>query len=262
MGFRRFLIFVVFALVAANLLILVLWKTTPDISILRTVYPKIVYHGPKQPFTVQFSSSPPISWVSLNNISRQAIGAILVSEDWAFYQHKGFDPNQIREAIMDDLEAGRLRRGASTITQQVAKNVFLSGEKSLWRKLRELAIAIEMERKIRKAKILEIYLNIAEWGTGIYGIGAAAQHYFQKPPSELSPKEGAFLAMLLPSPKRYSQSFRDQELTKFARRRVNDILNKMVQAQYLTQEERDREVGLVLPFEAPPTPTLTEGEQF
>jgi membrane peptidoglycan carboxypeptidase len=156
---------------------------------------------------------------------------------------------QIREAIEESIESGKLKRGASTITQQMVKNVFLSQEKSLIRKARELWLATKVEKVLGKKKILEIYLNIAEWGEGIFGIGRASQHYFHKSASELTAKEGAFLAMLLPSPKKYSISFRKKELTRYARKTVNSILNKLVSANVLTYEQKQVEWNTPLSFE-------------
>jgi len=221
----------------------------PEVSRLKREHPVVRYHGRKRPITIHWSKGRPPGWTPLSAISKPAVGAVVVSEDWAFYRHPGYDAAQIKEAIGESLESGSLGRGASTITQQVTRNVFLTQERSLWRKLKELVLAIRLEREVGKARILETYFNIAEWGAGVYGIGPAAWHYFSKSPSELTPREGAFLAMLLPSPRRYSQSFRDRRLTPFARRTVKSILNKMAQAQYITAEERDLEQIRYLSFE-------------
>lgn len=226
----------------------------PNVASLKQRFPAVVYHGPKRPETVTLSSDPPAGWVRLAEVSSAAMGAVIVSEDWAFYQHKGYDASQIKEAVLDDLEGGRLR-GASTITQQVVKNVFLSKEKTLWRKLKELLLAVRLEKAVTKSRILEIYLNIAEWGDGIYGIRAAAQYYFGKTPAQLTPKEGAFLAMLLPSPKRYSQSFKSRQLTDYARKSMGSILEKMTQARYITEEQRLLESYEPLSFESAPPPS-------
>lgn len=225
----------------------------PDVSQLAHQYPTIKPLSPKDPsglpFDVIWKKSRPPSWVTLSGISRQAVGAVLVSEDWAFYQHSGYDPNQIREAIEESLKEGHLSRGASTITQQVVKNVFLSSERSLWRKIKELWLALRLERRVGKRRILETYFNIAEWGPGIYGISGAAQYYFHKHPSELTAREGAWLAILLPSPIRYGQSFRRKQLTPFAKRTINSVLLKMQQAGYLTEEARLIERETPLSFE-------------
>ena len=209
----------------------------------------MIYHGPKQPSEVVLKPSPPAHWTPLSSIPKSVQGAILVSEDWAFYQHPGYDEKQIHEAIRESLEAGKLTRGASTITQQVVRNIYLSKEKSLIRKARELWLATKIEKVLGKKRILELYLNIAEWDEGVFGVGEASLHYFGKPPAQLRAKEAAFLAMLLPSPKRYSISYRKGELTPYARRIIRSVLNKMVMAQYLSSEERDQEWATPLPFE-------------
>ena len=232
----------------------------PNVAILKHQYP--VLHRPPPTGTtdpdseddepaVTFQKARPAGWVSLSEVSKVATGAILVSEDWAFYQHKGYDPKQIKEAIKEDWEQRRFARGASTITQQVAKNVFLEKDKNLWRKIKELYLAVQLEETVGKRKILETYLNVAEWGYGIYGISAASERYFNKSPKDLTAKEGAFLAMLLPSPKRYSQSFRAKRLTDYGRETVGEILDKMTQAHYLNDSERTLALATPLSFENP-----------
>jgi monofunctional biosynthetic peptidoglycan transglycosylase len=245
----------------------------PDVAVLKSKYPQVIYRGSKTPVQVRLVNSPPAGWTRIESIAKPAMGAIVVSEDWAFFSHEGFDANQLREAIKEDIADRRFSRGASTITMQVVKNVFLSHEKTLYRKAKEFVLAIRLDHHVPKKRILEVYFNIAEWGEGIFGIGAASQKYFGKHPSELTPKEGAFLAMLLPSPKRYSQSFRDKKLTNYARRTVNSILDKMSRANYITEEERDIELAKRLPFErgeemstdgstlTPDSETLFEGDE-
>lgn len=233
----------------------ILTKEFPNVAVLNTEFPHVRYRGIKKTAEVKLMKTRPAQWASLGEISKVAVGAIIVSEDWAFYQHKGYDPNAIKEAIQEDLEEGRFSRGASTITQQVAKNVFLTHEKSLWRKIKELMLAVQMERKIGKRRILETYLNVAEWGEGIFGIRAASTFYFGKPPKDLTAKEGAFLAMLLPSPKRYSQSFRDRHLTRYASKTIDSIMRKMVKAKFLTEEEFSKENQIRLAFDRGGEPT-------
>jgi monofunctional glycosyltransferase len=228
----------------------------PKIAELKSHYPHVIYKGPKKPSEIEIRKTPPSNWVNLSQVSKLAQGAVLVSEDWAFYQHEGFDPKQIQEAIQDSVQAGKMTRGASTITQQVAKNIFLTKQKSLTRKVREVWIATKMEKVLGKKKIFELYLNIAEWGEGVFGIERAAQVYFGKPAAQLNAKEGAFLAMLLPSPIKYSISYRKRELTSYARRTIRSIMGKMVQAKYLTLEERDAAWEQPLPFEASFNPVL------
>lgn len=230
----------------------------PDVAILNTHYPVVIDQGPKLPTKIKLQKNPPSGWVRISDIPKPAMGAVVVSEDWAFFSHDGFDANQLKEAIKEDIADRRFARGASTITMQVVKNVFLSQEKTLYRKAKEFILAIRLDQRVSKRKILEVYFNIAEWGDGIFGIGPAAQRYFGKSPSELSPKEGAFLAMLLPSPKRYSQSFRDGRLTPYAAKTIRSILDKAAQAHYITEDERDAENKTPLSFETPPNENTPE----
>lgn len=181
-------------------------------------------------------SKKPKNWVSLKEMDYTAIHAIVISEDWAFYDHSGYDVNQIKEAAEEAIDGDRTR-GASTISQQLVKNIFLTPDKQVSRKVKELGISVYMERNVSKEKILETYLNVIEFGPGIYGIKAAAKHYFGKSPKELNAREGAFLAMLLPNPKKNSQSFRDKKLTPFAKKRINSVLEKMSVAKYIRDDQ-------------------------
>lgn len=177
------------------------------------------------------------SYVQLDSISSAAIGAVLVSEDAAFFDHDGIDPNEIKESFVKNINEGRFARGGSTITQQLAKNVFLSSEKSLLRKGQEVYLAFQIEKIFTKKKILTMYLNVVEFGENIYGIKKASQHYFNKEPASLLPEEGAFLAFLLPNPKKYSQSFAKKQLTDFANKSIRTILHKMYRARKLTEPD-------------------------
>jgi monofunctional biosynthetic peptidoglycan transglycosylase len=254
-SFRFFLVLIGVALVTFT----ALWFwALPDGEDLLKQYPQVVYQGPKKPFTIKLERRKPAGWTRLDEIPKVVRGAIIVSEDWAFYQHDGIDTQQIQEVLKRDLPRGRISRGASTITQQVVKNVYLDQSKSALRKFKEILIALQLDREVSKNRILEIYFNIAEWGEGVFGIRAAASHYFSKQPSELTAKEAAFLAMLLPSPKRYSQSFRKGELTPYARRTVHSILKKMGRARFLSEPELELSLQERLSFESQENPQDSE----
>ncbi|OUR97777.1 hypothetical protein A9Q84_06135 [Halobacteriovorax marinus] len=190
----------------------------------------------------------PKSWVQLKDISKPAVQAIMLSEDWFFYGHHGVDLSQLKEAAIDSMNGKKLR-GASTISQQVTKNIFFTHDRTIKRKLKELASTIYLENKVSKDKILEIYLNIIQYGKNLYGIRKASKYYFKKSPKKLNAKEGAFLAMLLPSPVRYAQSFKERKLTDFAKTTVHNILDKMVLAKVMTAKEAAREKKRKLSFE-------------
>jgi monofunctional biosynthetic peptidoglycan transglycosylase len=140
-------------------------------------------------------------WVSYNRISPSLKRAVLVAEDAAFWQHDGVDYAELQKSIELDWARGQLLRGASTITQQLAKNLYLSPSRNPLRKLRELIIARRLEAELKKARILELYLNVIEWGDGIYGVEAAAQTYFRTPASSLGPTESALLAGAIINPR-------------------------------------------------------------
>ncbi|MGE0527002.1 MAG: biosynthetic peptidoglycan transglycosylase [Bdellovibrionales bacterium] len=167
------------------------------------------------------------TYVPLRSISPFVVHAVIAAEDTTFYSHEGFDWHEIQESFNANLNSGRFRRGGSTLTQQLAKNLYLSQEKSLWRKLKEAYLAYAIEARYSKNFILEKYLNVVEFGPGLYGVKAAARHYFHKSPAELHPLEAAYLAFLLPNPKSHSRSSRKGELTPYARKMITVILTRM-----------------------------------
>ncbi len=140
-------------------------------------------------------------WTPSGRIPAEMKWAVILAEDSNFYKHEGFDVKAIKNAIKYDLEKKSLKRGASTITQQAAKNLFLSREKTITRKLKEIYLAYRMEQELTKGRIIELYLNVVELGPMVYGIGHGAQYYFGKPVSALTPRECAFLAAMLPGPR-------------------------------------------------------------
>jgi monofunctional biosynthetic peptidoglycan transglycosylase len=140
-------------------------------------------------------------WVGYSRISPNLKKAVLVAEDAAFWQHEGIDIAQIQESIEMDWARGQLVRGASTITQQLAKNLYLSPTRTPVRKLRELIIARRLEAELRKARILELYLNVIEWGDGVYGVEAASREYFGTSAASLGPEESALLAGAIVNPR-------------------------------------------------------------
>ncbi|MBI4826368.1 MAG: monofunctional biosynthetic peptidoglycan transglycosylase [Nitrospirae bacterium] len=144
-------------------------------------------------------------WVPLNKISPYLAKAVLIGEDDKFWSHEGFDYEAIQKAVEKDVKAKKFKVGASTISQQLAKNLFLSPSKSPLRKIREAVITWRMEKALSKKRILELYLNVAEWGDkGIFGIEAAARHYYNKPASALGPEEASRLAAVLPNPRKFN----------------------------------------------------------
>jgi len=144
-------------------------------------------------------------WVSLSQISPYLIKAVLIAEDDKFWSHEGFDYEAIQKAIEKDIKAKKFKLGGSTISQQLAKNMYLSPSKNPVRKIKEAIITWRMEKVLSKKRILELYLNVAEWGDkGIFGIEAASGHYYGKPASGITPEEAARLASVLPTPRKYN----------------------------------------------------------
>jgi hypothetical protein len=141
-------------------------------------------------------------YIPLNSMPQSVIPAVITAEDGGFFKHKGFSTLPIRDSFVENLKAGRVVRGASTITMQLAKNLYLRPERTFSRKFEESFVTMALEQNLSKERIMEIYLNIIEWGDGIYGIGPAAQYYFKKSPTKLTPVESAFLASIIPYPRK------------------------------------------------------------
>ena len=167
------------------------------------------------------------NYVPLSQISKNIQNAVIITEDAGFYHHNGFDEEGIQHCLEKLKEKHRIVCGGSTITQQLAKNMYLSKDKSFVRKGIEALITIKIEHTLSKKEILEKYLNVVQFGKNIFGVKQAAQFYFKKLPSQLEPTEAAFLAMVLPNPEKYSQSFFKKDLTRFARNRINSIVGSM-----------------------------------
>jgi monofunctional biosynthetic peptidoglycan transglycosylase len=180
------------------------YLTLPDVRSLRTSNPTTTAFMELRDAEARAKREPPRRvqrWVGYSHLSPDLKRAVLIAEDDAFWKHEGVDFEQLQESLQLDWRRGRLVRGASTITQQLAKNLYLSPSRNPLRKLRELVIARRLEAELKKARILELYLNEIEWGDGVYGAEAAAQAYFHKPAADLSPQEAALLAAAIVNPR-------------------------------------------------------------
>lgn len=166
-------------------------------------------------------------WIPLSKVSPYLIEAVIVSEDASFFSHRGIDWYEVKESIRKNYERGKIVRGASTITMQLAKNLFLSTSRNPFRKLIEILIALRMEQKLSKGRILEIYLNVIELGDGIFGVESASRKYFGKSASELTLEESSRLAAIIPSPLKYSPN----SSKKFVSWRTRIILNRLLLRQ-------------------------------
>lgn len=177
-------------------------------------------------------------WVPISSLPDIVIQAVVIAEDDTFFGHEGVNYEAVWEAFRHDLRKKRFARGGSTITQQMIKNVLLSKEKTISRKLRELVLARRAEEILTKRRILEIYLNEVEWGDNLYGIEAASRFYFNKQVANVTAGEAAILAGMLPNPRYYNPFKRPDK----ARKRQEQVLFNMHQAKILTDEEYEAEL--------------------
>lgn len=217
-------------------------------------WPDVTALGASNPRTTAFieryldrSGRPSVAWtqVPASRISPHLKEAVIVAEDLEFFSHGGFSTYEIGEAIREAVEEWEPPRGASTITQQLAKNLWLSPSRNPLRKAREVILTKQLERHLTKERILELYLNVVEFGPGVYGAEAAARRYFGKPASALSPREAAMLAAALPRP---SQWHPGVESPHYARR-VERLMELMRQVTFL-----DRRLGITSAPKPEPVP--------
>jgi hypothetical protein len=176
------------------------------------------------------------NWVAFADISPFMPAAVISHEDGAFYDHGGFAPWAIRDALVRNLQEGRYVVGASTISMQLAKNLYLQREKTIARKVQEVVLTWWLENALNKDEILELYLTVIEYGPSVYGLRHAAAYYFGREPIELSPAESAFLACMLPSPKNYHVSYERGALSRSMKSRMRRLLEHMAKRQRIGPE--------------------------
>ena len=205
-----------------------LWLTTPDVAWLRTGNPQttaMMRHREEEQSVTGPGGRSRWEWVPLSRISPHLIQAVVQSEDVLFFEHRGFNWESMWQALLANLRERRVAMGGSTLTQQVAKNIFLSPSRTPTRKLREAVLSYRLERELTKTRILELYLNIVEWGPGVYGAEAAAQRYFNRSAAELRLSEAVRLAALLPDPRRLSPL---DPTNSYSQKRPQEILGGML----------------------------------
>jgi hypothetical protein len=190
--------------------------------------------GPHRPIDVS-PASP--DFIALRDVPPLFVRTLLLSEDSGFFGHRGIDLRELPTALLTDWARGGAARGASTITQQLAKNLFLSRDKQLGRKLQELAITFLLESALGKDRILEIYLNIIEWGPDLHGLRPAARSYFGREPRALTPAEMAFLVAIIPGPIKYQSSFSHGTPGPGLRSLIDDLLAKLRSVNAIGEEE-------------------------
>lgn len=172
-------------------------------------------------------------WTPGGEIPAEMKWAVVLAEDANFYRHEGVDVKALKNAIRHDLEKKSFARGASTLTQQLAKNIYLSREKTVTRKLKELYLALRMEQELTKGRILELYLNVVELGPMVYGVGHASRYYFGKGAGELTPREAAFLIAMLPGPRVAYNPYRNMDRVL----KRSDLILKLLRSKNVLSED-------------------------
>jgi monofunctional glycosyltransferase len=215
---RRLVLLFAAAVAAAAVLF---WATLPDVSPLATGWPKTTaFMERRKARLAREGKRATLEWrpVPLSRISPELRRAVVVAEDSRFWEHEGLDWEAMRGALEKNFENGDLKVGGSTITQQLAKNLYLSPARTPWRKLRELAIARRLENRLPKKRILELYLNVIEFGPRTFGVEAAARRYIGKSAADVSREEAATLAAVIPSPRIYDPVKHPDRVARRARR--------------------------------------------
>ncbi len=208
--------------------------TWPDVASLATENPRTTaFIERARRRAAADPSRPPIRWqpVPLSRISPDLERAVLVAEDIDFFSHHGFATAEIRDALEKAWAEGEAPRGASTLTQQLAKNLWLSPSRNPWRKVKEALLTLQLEHALSKRRILELYLNVVEFGPGVFGAEAAARHYFGVSAADLTSEQAAGLAASLPRPRSWHPGVESPGY----RRHVERILSRMERAQWLRQ---------------------------
>jgi monofunctional biosynthetic peptidoglycan transglycosylase len=229
--FKSVIVFIILAM----LMSVGVYFIFPDITKLKKVNPKktsFMEYREKEWRRRDKKISIKHIWVPLSRISPYLIKAVLIAEDDKFYQHEGFDFDAIEKALEKDITQKKFKFGGSTISQQLVKNLYLSPSKNPLRKLKEAILTWRIEQSLTKRRILELYLNAAEWGEGIFGIEAASFYYYGKSASELGPEDAARLASVLPNPRKYSPT----GTSRYVERRSKLIYDIMVKRGIVTEE--------------------------
>ena len=228
---RRRAVFALIALLALDVIVPPVWRLSEG--------PIAVVRWPKSGRR-EIEIGPHMkTWTPIDRVSRHVLHAFIVAEDGRFYEHFGLDFEEIQKSVHTNFEKHRYARGASTITQQVVKMAFLSNEKTIIRKVQEAIGALFVEEVLTKDEILAWYINLAEFGDGVFGLREAAWHYFQTKPEMLTIQQGTHLAIVLPSPNAWSKGLRQRRLTNFGHQRYSTIISLLRASGYITDTLRD-----------------------
>jgi hypothetical protein len=211
----------------------------PGVARLRGGFPFAVTDGNGQEHVIDVSPASP-DFIALHDVPPLFLRTLLLAEDAGFWGHRGIDLRELPAAMLTNWSRGGAARGASTITQQLAKNLFLSRDKQLGRKLQELAITFLLESALGKERILEIYLNIIEWGPDLHGLRPAARHYFGREPGALTPAQMAFLVAIIPGPTLYQRSIAGGTPSPALRTLIDNLLAKLRSVDAISEAEYQR----------------------
>jgi len=217
-----------------------------DVEVLRegprADVPSLASDGPPAPFLPMLKGAdiPLSQWVNLESLDGTLPRILIAAEDARFYRHDGFDWRGIRNAMVHNLREGRLERGGSTITQQVAKNLFLSHDRTLGRKIKELWIAWRLESDLDKDRILELYVNLVHWGPGVQGLDQAARHYFDTPPDQLTLPQMVLLSAIVPGPHLYGPLIDRGYLPSSRVEKIEHILSNLRYVDLIDQRDYER----------------------
>jgi monofunctional biosynthetic peptidoglycan transglycosylase len=237
----------------------VLWLALPDPRGLATRNPAttaLIEQRRAEAFRAKRPYRPQQVWVPLERISPRLVEAVVAAEDATFREHGGFDWSELRQAALHDLRRGRFARGASTITQQLAKNLYLGTEKSLLRKVKEALLTVKLERALDKRRILTLYLNVAEWGDGTFGAEAGARRHLRTSAAGLGPAEAVLLASMLPAPRRVDLG----QPSAWLRARSTHLLERLHAEHQLADEEYRSASGDLARLLGGPAPVDEEAE--
>jgi monofunctional biosynthetic peptidoglycan transglycosylase len=225
--FRKWFAIIVGILISAVFLNIGVYFVYPDVSKLKKLSPKkTAFMEYREKEWEKQGKKRKISrqWVPLSQVSPYVVKAVIIAEDDKFWSHEGFDYDAIQKAIEKDIKKKKFMFGGSTISQQLAKNLYLSPSKNPVRKIKEAILTWRIENNLSKKRIIELYLNVAEWGEGLFGIEAAARRYYGKTASALTAKEAARLASVLPNPRRFDPT----GVSKFVENRSDRIYQIMI----------------------------------
>lgn len=256
--FRKIFKILFWSIICSGLLYLFWLPYVPKLKKINPATTALIELRKKQALKKGRNLEPKIRWKKIEEISPTLVRAVLLAEDDTFYQHRGFDFEQIKIAVEMNWKKKKFFYGGSTITQQFARTLYLSPSKNLLRKIKEAMITFWMEQTLSKKRILEIYLNVVEWGDGIYGAEAAARHYYNKSCADLTPEESVALASILPSPRKWSP-FKE---TPFMHYRRTNLLSRMQMEQWIVAPATETEAAREKVAEELPEEENGNGKEF